>query len=147
VRVYAPSGLASPVPVCAACAAALAAGTTPVARPLMLGGSLRYAWTPYGPAWWYLMGYWGQQPFLGDLGHHQGFLDAGLHHANGPASGGGRFFGGGGFGGGGGGHHGGFGGGTDGGHHGGMGGMGGGGMGGHHGGGGGFGGGGGGHHG
>jgi hypothetical protein len=81
------------------------------------------------------MGYWGQQPFLGDLGHHQGFLEAGLHHANGPASGGGGFFGGGGFGGGGGGHHGGFGGGT-GGHHGGMGGMGGGGMGGHHGGGG-----------
>jgi hypothetical protein len=142
-RLYPASGLTTPVPVCAACDAALAAGTQPLARTFMFGGSRHHAWSPYGPAWWYLMGYWGQQPFLTDLAHHQGFLDGTLdparHHL--PDSGGGGFFGGGGgFGGhqgvgGGGGHHGGFGG---------MGGMGGGG---HHGGGGGFGGGGGGHHG
>jgi hypothetical protein len=150
-RLYPPSGIPTPVPVCAACDAALAGGTTPAARPLLLGGSTRHAWTPYGPAWWYLMGYWGQQPFVNTLAHQQAFLDGGAHHDR-PSSGGGGFFGGGGglFGGGGGGHHGGFGGG--GGHHGGSGGGGFGG-GGHHGGGGGFGGGhgggggGGGHHG
>lgn len=149
-RIYPPSGLTSPVPVCAACDAALAAGTTPAARPLLLGGSQRFAWFPYGPAWWYLTGYWAGQPFLGDLSHHQAWSDGGPggRHPSGfgPESGGGGFFGGGG------GHHGGMGGG--GGHHGGggMGGMGHmGGMGGGHGGGGGFGGGGhgdgGGHHG
>jgi hypothetical protein len=140
-RLYPPSGLTTPVPVCAACDASLAAGTPPPARSFAfgaLGGARSYAWTPYGPAWWYLMGYWGEQPFLGDLAHHQAFLGGDLQPARhpGPASGGGGFFGGGG----GGGHHGGQG--TGGGPHGGFGGGGLGG-GGHHGGGGG----GGGHHG
>ncbi len=148
-RLYPPSGIPTPVPVCAACDAALAGGTTPAARSLLLGGTPRYAWMPYGVAWWYLMGYWGQQAFVTDLAHHHGFLDGGAQHAHHqPASGGGGFFGGGGGhhgaggvggpGGGGGHHGGGFGGGFGGGH-GGGGGFGGGGHGG--------GGGGGGHHG
>jgi len=66
-RLYPPSGIATPVPVCAACDAALAGGETPAARPLVLGGTTQHAWMPYGLAWWYLMGYWGQQPFVNDL--------------------------------------------------------------------------------
>jgi hypothetical protein len=142
-RLYPPSGLDVPVPVCAACDASLVAGSQPVARSFQWGGSRYYPWMPYGPAWIYLMGYWGGQPFVQGLDHHASFMADGGHHG-GPASGGGGGFGGGP----GGGHHagGGFGGG---GHHGGggfggdMGGHGGG-MGGGHGGGGGFGGGGGG---
>ena len=145
-RLYPPSGLNVPVPVCAACDASLVAGTQPVARSFQWGGNRYYPWMPYGPAWIYLMGYWGGQPFVQGFDHHAAFMGGGHH--GGPDSGGGAGFGGGGFGGG---HHGGsgFGGG---GHHGGGGfgggmgghGGGGGGMGGGHGGGGGFGGGGGG---
>ncbi|MFZ2015183.1 MAG: hypothetical protein WAV00_15300 [Nocardioides sp.] len=142
-RLYPPSGLTTPVPVCAACDASLAAGTPPPARAFVFNGTRMYPWTPYGPAWWYLTGYWGQQPFLAGLQHHQVFLGGVEHHASGaPAGGGGAWFGNGGGGhhggglggaGGGGGHHGGFGGGVGGGggHHGGGGGFGGGGGGGH----------------
>ena len=144
-RAYPPAGLTTPVPVCAACDASLAAGSAPPARSLLFNGTRMYPWTAYGPAWWYLTGYWGQQPFLDDLQHHAAFSDGGAPHLAG-ATGGGGWFGGGG-GGGGGAHHGGGGGFGGGGHHGGLGGggLGGGiGGGGHHGGGGGFGGGGGG---
>jgi hypothetical protein len=131
---YPPSGLSVPVPVCAACAAELAAGSQPAARSFVFGGTRMYPWMPYGPAWLYLYGYWGGQPFLNQLTHHGSFVGGafghGGHHA--PDSGGGHGFGG--MTAGGGHHGGGFGGG----------GLGGGG-GGHHGGGGGFGGGGGGH--
>ncbi|WP_191907807.1 hypothetical protein [Nocardioides cynanchi] len=139
--VYPPSGMAAPVPLCAACAASLAAGSQPPARSFLVGGLRMYPWMPYGAAWWYLNGYWGGQPFLQQMSHHDAFLGGDFTHPGhrGPDSGGG-----GGFGGGmGGGHHGGGGfggGGMGGGHHGG-GGFGGG-MGGGHGGGGGFGGGG-----
>ncbi len=145
-RLFPPSGLNVPVPVCAACDASLVAGNQPVARSFQWGGSRYYPWMPYGPAWIYLMGYWGGQPFVQDLDHHASFMTGAGHHG-GPDSGGGA-----GFGGFGGGHHGGggFGGGMGGGGggmgggHGGGGFGGGGGGGGGHGGGGGFGGGGGG---
>jgi hypothetical protein len=151
--VYAPSGLAGPVPLCAACAAALASGSAPAARSFLAGGLRMYPWMPYGAAWWYLNGYWGGQPFLQQMSHHDQFLGGNFdsvghpsHH--GPDSGGGSGFGNGDFGGD---HHGGGGGiGGGGGHQGGGfgGGHGGGGFGGGaHGGGGGFGGGGGGGHG
>ncbi len=39
----------------------------------------------YGPAWIYLMGYWGGQPFVQSLDHHASFVDAGQ---GGPDSGG-----------------------------------------------------------
>lgn len=141
---YPASGLATPVPLCAACAAALAAGSAPAARSFLVGGLRMYPWMPYGAAWWYLNGYWGGQPFLQQIPHHHAFLSgnfgpAGHGGPHGPDSGSGSGFGsgpgggrhhGGGFGGGGhggGGFGGGHGGGFGGGGHGGGGGFGGGG--------------------
>ncbi|MCB0905983.1 MAG: hypothetical protein KDB63_02560 [Nocardioidaceae bacterium] len=160
--IYPPAGLGSPVPVCAACQAQLAAGQQPAARTFLVGGVPTHYWMTAGPAWLYLNGYWAGQPWLtrGIWPYHQQFVGGGPgphggHHDGAgfdpPDSGGGGLFGGGGgFGGGsrhggGGGHHGGGlgGGGLGGGHHGGGGHGGGGGFGGggHHGGGGGHGGG------
>lgn len=97
-RLYPPSGLTSPVPVCAACDAALAAGSQPAARSFQWRGSLMYPWMPYGPAWWYLSGYWGGQPFLQQLAHHDAFAAGNFDHhhgaGGGPDSGGGGGFGG-----------------------------------------------------
>jgi hypothetical protein len=131
--VYPPSGLTGPVPLCAACAATLAAGSAPAARSFLVGGLRMYPWMPYGAAWWYLNGYWGGQPFLQQISHHDAFLGGNVDPVGhpghqGPDSGGGAGFGGGGHGGGGfggGGSHGG--GGFGGGGHGGGGGFGGGG--------------------
>ena len=111
-RLYPPSGLNVPVPVCAACDASLVAGTQPVARSFQWGGNRYYPWMPYGPAWIYLMGYWGGQPFVQGLDHHASFVGGGRPRrsltAAAPVSAGGGFGGGhhsgGGFGGGG--HHG-----------------------------------------
>ena len=109
-RLYPPSGLSVPVPVCATCDASLVAGTPPVARSFQWGGARYYPWMPYGPAWIYLMGYWGGQPFVSSFDHHASFLAGGVDHHRGPDSGGGAGFGGGGHHGGGGfgggGHHG-----------------------------------------
>jgi hypothetical protein len=104
---YPPSGLTGPVPLCAACAATLAAGSAPAARSFLVGGLRMYPWMPYGAPWWYLNGYWGGQPFLQQISHHDAFLagnfdPVGHPGHQGPDSGGGGGFGGGGHHGGGG---------------------------------------------
>ena len=107
--VYPAAGLTAAVPVCAACQAQLVAGQQPVARTFLRGGVPTSYWLAAGPAWFYLNGYWGGQPWLspGLWPHHPQYLGSpgsgghhGGHGAGGgidpPDSGGGGFFGGGG---------------------------------------------------
>ncbi len=103
---YPASGLAEPVPVCAACQATLLANQVPTPRMLMHHGTWMNHWAAFGPSWYYLHGYWPHHshlhrhtsppPTLGNFG--------GYGPGDAPDSGGGRGFSGGGGSHGGGGH-------------------------------------------